>query len=162
MKTNPDVLVVEVPRSRKSTMLLIYIAATVMAFLYLTDVTNARSLASTTDTLSALIWQYSLLGGGLAGIFSALMPRSKVTNALVVESTAAAVIAFDMLLYTGVLLFDPVTNGVPWATVVWIGIPIGLGSAIRSLEAMKDRHNRLLADRAIEIVNEQAPGGGSV
>lgn len=76
---------------RRSLWSAFYLAALVMGALYLTDVTETRSLASATDGLAAYTWQWTLLVGGAVGLAGNLAPRHHYRTALTAEAAVAAV-----------------------------------------------------------------------
>lgn len=143
-----SVVMVEVPKSRKPMPILAYLAAFIMGLLYLFDVATAASLAGTTDQFSATLWQVVLTAAGATALVAVALPRRWVTRALVLESAAAGVIAFELSIYVAVLMFGVDPGRVPWATVVWLGLPVCGGLAARSIGAMRDRKRRLLLSRA--------------
>ena len=136
-------------RPRRSLWSAFYLAALVMGALYLTDVTDARSLAGATDGTAAYSWQWTLFLGGAVGLTGNLAPRHRYRTALTVEAVGALSTAGMVAIYVGVIWLAPATSQPPYATIVWMSA-IAFALAGRCVQAFQQRQ------RAIEYAAARA------
>ena len=134
---------------RRSLWSAFYLAALVMGALYLTDVTQARSLAGATDGTAAYSWQWTLFLGGAVGLAGNVAPRHQYRTALTVEAVGALSTAAMVAIYVGVIWLAPATSQPPYATIVWMSA-VAVALAGRGVEAFQQRQ------RAIEYAAARA------
>lgn len=142
---------------RRSMWACFYAAATIMGLLYVTDTEQARSLASTTDGLAALTWQWTLLAGGAVGLAGNLAPRHHYRAALTAEAAGALCVALAAAVYVIVLVANPISDSIPVATVTWMS-SIVLALAGRFIEAFQQRRRAIdyaIARRTIDVLNQE-------
>ena len=142
---------------RRSLWSAFYLAALIMGALYLTDIEQARSLASTTDGLAAYTWQLTLLTGGAVGLAGNLAPRRHYRNALTAEAAGAMCVALAAAVYVSVLVANPISGSIPTATVTWMS-SIVLALAGRVIEAFQQRRRAIdyaVARRTIDVLNQE-------
>lgn len=134
-----------------------YLAALVMGALYLTDVTQARSLAGATDGTAAYSWQWTLFLGGAVGLTGNLAPRHRYSTALTVEAVGALSTAGMVAIYVGVIWLAPATQQTPYATIVWMSA-VAAGLAGRGVEAFRQRQRAIEYAAARDAIEYAAQG----
>lgn len=142
---------------RRSLWACFYAAGLLMGILYLTDVTETRSLAGATDGLAAYTWQWTLLAGGAVGLAGNLAPRHHYQYALTIEAAGAMCVAFAAAVYVSVLVTNPITGSIPTATVTWMS-SIVLALTGRFVEAFRQRRRAIdyaVARRTIDAFNQE-------
>lgn len=132
-----------------------YTASTLMGTMYLTGLASTLSLAGATDSLAALVWQWTLLAGGTVALAGNLLPRGYWRVAATMEAAGGASTASMVAVYVSSLTFHPVADNPPWTTIVWMSA-IVVALALRAVDVMHQRRRAV----ALESIRHEIVGGG--
>lgn len=124
-----------------------YVGLTVLAVLYLADIASAATLTDETSSGWAMVWQISLLCGGLLAIAGILAPAKRILTGLVLEAYGAAVLGIELGVY--VLVLTLTLDSTPWASSLVFGA-VAAGCLCRTYTAMRDRRRVILGVRAAQ------------
>ena len=139
---------------RNGPALVCYASAVTMGVLYIADVATARALATTTDSATAVSWQWCLLIGGIVGLVGAAAPIVNPAHwrwALVADMIGAALVAACLSIY--VLVVWVSATGLPWATICWVGA-VATSLWLRAAWSYVDRGDRLDVEAALAVITE--------
>lgn len=126
-----------------------YAAVTILAALYLLDVATAASLTDETTHAWSIIWQASLLAGGVLALVGAWLPARWLLKGLVMEALGAMTLGIELGVYVAVMATS--LNNTPWASVVVFG-GVAAGCLLRSWTATRDRWRVIRATVSPTIV----------
>ena len=122
-----------------------YVGLTILAVLSLLDVAHAATLTEETSTGWAMVWQVSLLGGGLLAVIGVTAPDRRLLTGLVLEAYGAAVLGIELGVYVLVLVLT--LDSTPWASSLVFG-SVAAGCLCRAYTAARDRSRVILSVRA--------------
>ena len=131
-----------------------YGAALTIGALYVADVATALALATTTDSATAVAWQWCLIVGGLVGLVGAAAPIARPETwrwALVADMIGAALVAICLSIYVTVIAVG--ATGPPWATICWVGA-VATSLWLRAAWSYVDRGDRLDVEAALAVITE--------
>ena len=133
-----------------------YVATLILGALYVTDVATARALASTTDSATAVAWQWALITGGAVGLVGAAAPIARPGAwrwALVADMIGAALVAVCLSIYVPIIWLGSPTVMTPWATICWVGA-VCVALWMRAAWSYVDRGDRLDVEAALATIRE--------
>lgn len=131
-----------------------YLGLALLAVLYLLDIANAPSMSDETNNAWVLVWQASLLLGGVVALVGVFVPVKWLLYGLVAEALGAMVLGIELGVYVVVLSISG--PAAPWASVLVFGA-VATGCLCRAYTAMRDRRRVLssaLSSRSATVLAE--------